>query len=79
METQKLWEIDRLQYTSCFSRDYKRLDEDVDVKFDEEVQHVEEMAVKILVAAPGGAGPRGAAASLGGSGPLPLLLPWIWW
>jgi hypothetical protein len=61
-------------------KDYKRVDEDVDVQVDEEVQPVEEMVVKIPVAAAmgGGEAPGEAAAALGGSGPLPLLLPWNW-
>ena len=64
-----------MQYTSCFPRYYKGVDEDGAEGVDEEVPPVEEMAMKIPMAA---AVPRGAAVALGGSGPLPLLLPWTW-
>ena len=60
-----------MQYTSCLPRDYKGVDEDGAEGVDEEVQPVEEMAMKIPVAAaPGGQRPLAPSSSLN------LVLVW---
>jgi hypothetical protein len=77
------WESNRLHYTSCFPRDYKGLDEDVAVGFDEDVHEelgdedhpLEEMVMGADVAPLWRAVTKGAATAPGGSGPLAILLP----
>jgi hypothetical protein len=72
-----------LQYTSCFPIDYKGVDEDGVEGVDEGVQPMEEMTMKIPVAAVTGgdegarrAAPTVGAASLPPYSSLDLVLVW---